>query len=207
MRIHWSPQVVVHQNERNISPYSRVSVLLEPLRLDGDGQIVAKSSATGFFWASADRVQLITNFHVVTGVNPETRIHIGSFLPNGMDVTFFAEKPEPSPDNPRRTALGRMRTRLSWDCLRPDDLWEFHSSGPTVDLAALSFSWGDQDWKPVCLNLTEVDFEYAAEISEEVFIVGYPEGQNFDRGLPLWKRGSVATDPSLDQKGTPSILC
>jgi len=196
--------VKLHPEPISVSPYSRATAHIEMVRVNDTGEIIARSSATGFHWEQDGFLYLFTNWHVVTGINPQTGTNIGSFYPNGIRVRHFCEA---TADSDQKSSLHYMAANeYSFD-LDPDDPiegWLCHPRGKEVDVVALRISWETEtDFAPVCLNLTEIDLDFGAEVGEEVFIVGYPEGKSFERRLPLWKRGTIATDISLNQAGQP----
>jgi len=47
---------------------------------------------------------------------------------------------------------------------------------------------------------------YNLAVSDDVFILGYPLNLTGNYELPIWKRGSVATEPSLDLDALPMFL-
>ena len=194
---------IVHSEPVSISPFSRAAVQLNPIRLDEDGKVIARSSASGFFWNEHGKLLLFTNYHVVSGVNTITCKHLSHWVPNACEIGYSVETPQPSEDNPDQTALLRYTGRIEFDDNSLTDYWHIHSDGQSVDLAAMEIEWQDASAAPVCLNLTMQQGQFDGEPGEDVFVVGYPEGKRFERDLPLWKRGSIATDPSLDQLGLP----
>lgn len=192
-----------HPESISVSPFSRSAVQVNPIRLDEDGKEIARSSASGFFWNEHGKLLLFTNYHVISGVNTITGMHLAGWIPNGCELSFFAESHRPSETNPYQHALSRYTARIEFDDSMLTDAWHIHSRGESVDLAAMHIAWQDPKLEPVCLNLTMQEVEFDGEAGEDVFVIGYPEGQKFERGLPLWKRGSIATDPDLDQKNLP----
>lgn len=192
-----------HPESISVSPFSRAAVQVNPVRIDQDGKEIARSSASGFFWNEGGKLLLFTNYHVISGVNTITNMHLAHWVPNACDIGFFAESRWPSEENPDRYALLRYTARIEFDDCALTDTWHVHSRGKAVDLAAMHIAWQNPEIEPVCLNLTMQAGEFDGDAGEDVFVIGYPEGQKFERGLPLWKRGSIATDPHLDQKGLP----
>lgn len=196
--------VPVHREVVSVSPFSRATAFIEMLRKNEKGDTIAQSSATGFHWAQDGYIFLFTNWHVVTGINPTTGMSIGSFVPNSIRVAHFCEALADTQNEATRYYMAANRYEFSLDKDDPISGWQTHPNGKEVDLAALKISWeASTKFEPVCLNLTDIDMNFDAEVGEEVFVVGYPEGHVFERKLPLWKRGTVATDLSLDQAGQP----
>jgi hypothetical protein len=42
--------------------------------------------------------------------------------------------------------------------------------------------------------------------SLDVFVLGFPKGMSGGAQFPIWKRGSVATEPDMDLDGLPKVL-
>lgn len=192
-----------HEGSKNISPFSRAGVQVNPIRIDERGDMQKASSASGFLWNENGKLFLFTNYHVVSGVNAITGKHLSDWFPNACDISFFAEAAQPTEQNPDQHILCRCTGRIEYDGSFIEDMWRLHSLGKSVDLVACEIAWENTDYTPVCLNLTAQIGLFDGEVGEDVFVVGYPEGQNFELGLPLWKRGSIATDPELDQNDLP----
>lgn len=52
----------------------------------------------------------------------------------------------------------------------------------------------------------EPDFLNVLEIAQDVFVVGYPQAITGGFGTPIWKRGSVASEPALPFRDLPGFL-
>ncbi|WP_176556238.1 S1 family peptidase [Rubellimicrobium rubrum] len=174
------------------------------MRISEDGKEIGNAAASGFYWTHAGNLYLVTNWHVVTGVNPDTGISLGPFSPNALRVTYFAERRVTEDSETSPYVLASFSAIIELDPHDPIQGWLIHPKGKTIDLAALQIAW-DQDtgYYPNCLDLTELTLETSKEVGDDVFIIGFPEGSSFNRRLPMWKRGSIATDPGLSQDGKP----
>jgi hypothetical protein len=54
--------------------------------------------------------------------------------------------------------------------------------------------------------LNAYPFESEPEVSDDVFALGYPFGITDPLEYPIWKKGSIATEPSIAFKGLPRML-
>jgi hypothetical protein len=54
--------------------------------------------------------------------------------------------------------------------------------------------------------LNAFPFECEPAVSDDVFVLGYPFGITDPLEYPIWKRGSIATEPSIAFKGLPRML-
>jgi hypothetical protein len=153
--------------------------------------------ATGFPWEHNGSQYLITNWHVVTGLHPETGqpLDQNGATPDLLKVWFhLAEN------------LGQ------WDCCdiplfnnqnRP--LWIEHESlRSKVDVVGIKLNLSSKFRVFPINNVSFTDFR--VEISQDVYIVGFPRGITGAGKFPIWKRGSVASEPEIDLDHLPKIL-
>ncbi len=57
------------------------------------------------------------------------------------------------------------------------------------------------------VTLQDMGFENLfTHVGSEVFVVGYPFKDNQDPYLPLWKRGSIASEPLMPWDGKPIFM-
>jgi hypothetical protein len=167
-----------------IDPFSVAAV---PLELMCRGEVF--SSASGFVWRASNSHYLITNWHVVSGCNSET----GELLDNGRrpDVLrgYFnirvGDFQRQDVDIPVRTANDTPR-------------WYVHpTSDRAVDLVAIPIPvLVDQPaYNPYPINGLSTEAVQLA-IGMDVFVLGYPFGVK-PPYFPIWKRGSIASEPDL----------
>lgn len=199
------PEVETHFDPIEISPFSRAAVRIEILRKDAGAEI-ARSSASGFLWQSGSSLFLFTNWHAISGVNPETGKHLGDFIPNCLRVHHFAER-KTTGNEPSGFFLVNGSFEINLDIADPTEGWMCHPKGKCIDLIARKITLPlPDDLKPICLNSNNLWGVFDGEVGEDVFVVGYPEGEHFERRLPIWKRGTIATDVSLNQRDLPQYL-
>ena len=155
------------------------------------------SIATSFPWQSGDDTYLITNSHVVSGINPLTKqpLNKNGSVPDKL-LVWFLDSSGLSSWSPLEVPLYYGQGRANW--------LEHPSHGPQVDVAALPISVGNRHR---LLPLNQVDFgSFRVEIAQDVFIVGFPKGITGSGRFPIWKRGSIASEPSIDIDGVPKLL-
>ncbi len=56
------------------------------------------------------------------------------------------------------------------------------------------------------INEYEFDNDFEIEVSDDVFILGYPFDLTGGKELPIWKRGTISTEPILDLDNLPKFL-
>lgn len=174
------------------------TVRLEPQRGGGQsGNPLMSGIASGFFWRCRGYVFLVTNWHVVTGVNADTRM-VMSFVPERLEV-FAKVKVDDT-----HFATSKFMVNLLDDENQPR--WLCHPKGNEIDCVVIPFRDSDEAQKYYALG--EKSFEPRLEpgIGMECFIVGFPKGLRSVGSTPLWKRGSIASEPTLDHEGKPLML-
>jgi hypothetical protein len=152
---------------------------------------------TGFLVDFDDRLVLVTNYHVVTARNPE---HPAAVLPGYPD----------SPDE-----LGFLILRNEDGRLIPQEVttpvalgWVEHPDrAKGVDLVAYPIGLPpDARPSPLPIDFIRAGAEHPLRPGEDVLIVGFPFSELVDDFLPVWKRGSVATEPIIGHRQLPRYL-
>lgn len=176
-----------------------ISLSTTPITLLKEGEEV--SQGTGFFYArefSEDRkaLFLVTNFHVLTGFSPSEEKE-----PIGDSIEFqFHELRE----NPGKVRL------IRYPLFTEDEerTWVQNSDYPEADLAVIPIlSNVYQNCEINCIGKKWSQSDLKIRPAKEVTLVGYPYGF-YDRtnALPIWKTGSLASEPKIDFEGKPLIL-
>jgi hypothetical protein len=77
--------------------------------------------------------------------------------------------------------------------------------GRTVDVVFLPLTdLSDVDLYPVNLELRKIPIQLTP--AGTISIVGFPFGHSQTAGLPIWKTGTIASDPEIDYDKSPQIL-
>ena len=174
------------------NPLSFSSVFLE--LIFGDSQL---SIATGFVWEHENVHYLITNWHVVTGLHPQSGqpISESGATPDLLRIWLHTSE-----------RLGKWESQdlqLFDNQGRP--LWKEHKTfRSNVDVAIIGLDMSDK-FRLFPINKISFD-EFRVEISQDVFIIGFPRGITGSGRFPIWKRGSIASEPSIDIDKLPKIL-
>lgn len=170
------------------------------------GQQLASGSC--FFWRYEDRTFLITNWHNLTGRNPLTG---RSSSPNGGrpdHIVFMAYRQVSEPDTSGAFEMlyEPVRVRLCNPDLT-DHVWYEHPVfGRNVDIGAIDVSDLVGQHLIAHVNELEKDALLDPSVAQDVFVVGFPFGAISGAPAPVWKRGTIALDPSFDPEGLPKIL-
>lgn len=146
------------------------------------------SSATAFCWKAGDDILLMTNWHNVTGRNPETNqlLSPAGGIPNRTRVWWNVE--------------GKLGNKVAAEYALLDaqgePLWFVHPElGRAIDVVALIVVPPDEA-EPYAINMQDEE-QMLIRIGMDVFVLGYPLGPE-TQGLPVWKRASIASEPELE---------
>ena len=153
-------------------------------------------SATGFILKNGTLFYLITNWHVVTGKDPETNLALspsGAIDPDKMRVYVHGLK------------LGQWLIMEISLLQEGKKQWLEHPAGKEVDVVAIPIIPAP-NYTIYDLALVLADFDLMIYPSETVSIIGFPQGITSSGMLPIWKTGHVASDIDIDWKGRPAFL-
>lgn len=145
------------------------------------------SLGTGFIWIEDNQHFLITNWHNVSGRDPFTQEHLSKTAaePNQLRV-WFNEKGKIGNKNAEFVSLKDHDNKPRW-FVHPRHL-------SLVDVVAVPIDI-KSTVEPYPLNEMPNE-DLSVKIGDEVFVLGYPFGFGHG-GLPIWKRGSIASEPEL----------
>lgn len=163
---------------------------------------VTIATGTGFFYKLQNSVYLITNWHNLTGVNPNTK----------EPLSNHAGKP----DVVRFPLFKRNGFEISWffyDCNLYFDnsmllpAWFVHPIfQEKVDVIAFEFII-PEGYNCVAINDLELGFkEFNPSVADDVYILGFPYNIRQKGFFPIWKRASIASEPEYDYDEKPVIL-
>lgn len=151
------------------------------------------STGTCFFWRRNARVYLITNWHNLSGRDNITGKHLSDTLAEPNSIVFSLVLP-----TEEGIKFGSFRGKiLDEDGSR---LWIEHPIfGRRVDVVALPLP--EELSQLICVNDKARDNVHLG-VGLDVFILGYPLGLGV-KDLPLWKRGTIASEPGMDVDELP----
>ena len=158
--------------------------------LDGD---VALANASAFLWKYEGNAFLISNWHNFTGRNPKTKcaLHSTTHVPDHVECHFYKSR---FLDGAKTVSY--IPESFNFPLYYPDSRPRFfeHHLGSEVDVAALPIDL-PEDVTPFFLNDQDFDDRIKLYPGQDVFIIGYPLGPITGNTLPLWKRGTIASEP------------
>jgi hypothetical protein len=169
--------------------------------------------ATGFFTEWNGQVFLITNWHVVSGLRTDTHkpVHRKGGIPDRVKFRV-----------PVKGDIGQWLSPIEQPLYEDSDtndapenpLWLEHpvyrglecpGFGERLDIVALPIQIpeGGAVLKIEAVNTVP---NMRLKVAMDVFVLGYPMGIDGGGEFPIWKRGSIATEPGVHRGGPPHIL-
>ena len=175
------------------------------------------SNATSFFYEATDsQLFLITNWHVVTCRNPtKPSLSNTGAIPSVLKIKVHKKQ---------ENLGGRkniVTSEISEVCLQINleegnaPQWLEHPEHRfKVDVVAIKIEnhmeFREQHELSVVNKWKEYREDYEPDAMDEVFVIGYPWGlsSTVERGggLPVYKKGCIASDPIIDFRRLPCVL-
>jgi Trypsin-like peptidase domain len=156
--------------------------------------------ATGFVWKRRDRFYLITNWHVAAATNIFTKrllLKTGA-RPNSFRCTFII----------RVGGFERETVDIPIRDANDEPVWLVYAAQNirAIDIVAIPLDPDAFRGKVTLLPVNELaPGRIAIMIGMDVFILGYPFGSG-PPTFPVWKRGSIASEPDLVKMTTGYYL-
>jgi hypothetical protein len=166
------------------------------------------STGSCFFWGHDGRTYLLTNWHNLAGRNPLTgqpKSRTGG-IPDRVRFMGYKRVSAPDAHGYYELAYASAEVRLCNSNLTKPKWFEHPSLGRKVDVAALDVTEGANEFQIEYANELESDAVLDPTTSQDVFIVGFPFGLIANAPAPIWKRGSIAMDPTFNPEGLPKML-
>lgn len=184
-----------NSNVINVNKYSLASYCVEIFFND-----ISLSTGTCFFTKRNGLTYLVTNWHIVSGRNADTKQCLASTgaIPNRLRV-FIAE------DRGDGAVSYHENSYLDIPLYDDNDtpLWyQLAIESRMVDVALLPLH--NVDFPHCTIEDAEKPYNDDAhyEIASEIFIIGFPFAK--DTGfIPIWKKATVASEPEIDMDDMP----
>lgn len=177
---------------KKMSPVSFFSLRLEMVR---KGKVIG--SGTGFIYKS-HRVEqnfLVTNYHVLTARDPtKPETLLPEFEGSPDEIRFSLLRKDDY--QPTHSAVSMLQggKPISW--------LEHKDRAQGVDIVAIPVEL-PQD--AIVMSQKELDLvdDINFEVGSDLFIIGFPFGFAAGQFFPIWKRGTVASEPLFRPNGLP----
>lgn len=178
-----------------INAYSMASYYVDILFND-----IKLSNATCFFTKINDHLYLVTNWHVVSGRNADTKECLNKMggVPNKLRVYVPKEN-----DNSTFSYCDDFYMDIELLDQDGNKLWyEMQKNNRMVDVAIIPL----KDVKGICTTIEQAEEPFNEqvhfEIASEIYIIGFPFGKQTGY-VPIWKKASVASEPELEIEELP----
>lgn len=165
---------------------------------------------TAFFYEYKNIIYLVTNAHNLTRTNPETgeRITRNSAIPHRFKMKICVKSKKWEKD-----AFWRIEVNIDLykDSEQKVPDWFMHPkfwyNVDVICTALFNINEIPDNWliRPINKH-TEFDDQYPLETSDDVFVLWFPFNIAWWHDLPIWKKWSLATEPSVDIDGLPKML-
>lgn len=153
-------------------------------------------SATGFIVEYEGKSFLITNWHVITGCDPERKrvLDTAGAVPDEILIMHHG----------RIDGTWKGKIEQLYDNGKPR--WIEHPLGSKVDVIALPLKKVDDEVKVFPLDMALADTDLVPQVTASVFIIGFPHGLTGPGRLPIWKTGIISSEPAFAYRGEPIVL-
>jgi hypothetical protein len=161
---------------------------------------------TAFFYRHLESTHLVTNWHNVTGRNPKTKQPISSHggVPDRMTIGI----PQNINKDGQAGILWNWKTlRLYEDENMEKPIWHEHPEfRETVDVVTIPLN-GLEETALMTANDSRLALDNIRLYpSLDVFVLGFPLGMSGGAHFPIWKRGSIATEPDVNLDNLPKLF-
>ena len=166
------------------------------------------STGTGFLYEFQDEIFMITTGHNVTGMDPTQtkRLSRSAAFPSKL-ITRVRRSPQKHPNLLGISEYVKIDLYADNEFTQP--LWYIHPEKKyLIDVVSIPFAKKHEikdDIKLFPINNYNFDTDFDLEIADDVFILGYPFDIIGDTELPIWKRGTIASEPFIEIDNLPII--
>ena len=181
-----------------------ISTAVTPIELIADDNVFGHG--TGFIWSNDQGQFLITNWHNLSGQNPfdGSYLNLGGKVPDSIRIypAYLVGPKQLIQRTPVTIPL--FETFHEPTCKQHRHFLELR-----IDIAAIKLDPAQQpeQGKLAALNQLGDQPKLFSHVGSNVFVVGYPFAEHEDlHRFPLWKRGSIASEPLIGWQGRPIFL-
>ena len=184
-------QTLTNTQKVTIDPLSVQSLFIEIF--SGN---TSMGTATGFIYRYDNSDFLITNWHVVSGRDPN----------NNKIIDPLGRTPDKIGIWHNNKVLGSWARRFEVLYKNGKHLWKEHKNGRAIDVVALPITTIDDSLQiyPFDIKLSETDM--IPQVGMPISIIGFPLGMSGPGKLAIWKTGHIATEPEVEFSGLPYFM-
>ncbi len=174
-------------------------------------------SATSFFYESeSSQLYLITNWHVVTNRDPSRPSHSKTgAVPCELRIKLHnKQKTIDRKGNIVTSDVSEVRIPINTKDGNCPTWFEHPEHGYKVDVVGIelknSAEYREKYEFTIVNKWKEYQENYEPEAMDDVFVIGYPWGLSATAkrgdGIPIYKKGCIASDPIIDFQRLPCVL-
>jgi hypothetical protein len=169
------------------------------LQFSNDGEDNLVSHGSGFFWRSKGEVFLVSARHVFTGLHPfsDELMSSSGYIPERFKVFPFVQFTP--------TIQTRIEHPFATNILAKNLFEDPQFKELRTDIAVVKLEL-DMPEKVLCLNDTNVFENLLSHVGFECTVVGYPLPNLVGLMTPVYRKGSIASEPRLAIDGKPMFL-
>lgn len=156
--------------------------------------------ASGFYYRKGSRLFLVSNWHVFCGRHSITRqpLHSSCWVPDEQKIYLQVLNSEGVLEGVGYTDKLRNSEGVA-------EWWEHPIHGAKIDVGVVELLGDLKERQTHSAELGGGE-KLQIKVGQVVFVLGYPMGLMKQGLLPVWKRGSIASEPELDVEDGPVIL-
>jgi hypothetical protein len=166
------------------------------------------ATGTAFVYERGGERYLVTNWHNVTGKNSLTHKCLDKNLGIPNRIVAVCPVYHSGDANSQQAAFAWQTTEVRLYDADGGPFWYEHPAhGSLVDLAIIPLLSLSSNSAVLCVNDARVTFaNQAVGAGTDAFILGYPHGLSGGGKFPIWKRGSIASEPEANVDQLPKML-
>ena len=156
------------------------------------------ATATGFYYQIDDSLWLITNWHNVTGFDPDTQKRIPDIpaSPTGIGIPIILKT--------ERGIEWKWHKLQLYTKEKPN--WLVHPKYKTrVDVIAIHALKNVSENNIISINTVKWD-DIKPIVADNVYVLGFPYGLRAGGNFPIWKRATIASEPDIDYAELPQFI-
>lgn len=149
--------------------------------------------ATSFLYRRHGYLYLVSNWHNLSGRNPETKQPLSEHAGVPDTISCYA-------------CLNGQYIKREWLDISLNSggkpkWYEHPKHGSKIDIGVMPIELNEK-YKAIVVNEIP-QTKMVLRVSHDIFVLGYPLGLVNSHGLPIWKRATVASEPGVSE---PSFL-
>lgn len=175
-----------------------------PLKFSAYFEQEELATGTAFNYRHKDKCFLVTNWHNITGREPVS--HKAKSKTLALPDRIKLSLPLRQSDDGHQVAMawGNFDVNLYEDADHQKPKWLEHPvHRDKVDVVAFEMNGLEKTALRCANEVCDAALPPRLRTGMDVFVLGYPRGLSGGGKFPIWKRGSLATEPDIDVDGLP----